>query len=334
MITWAQWGFQDAQSPLIEEILYFHDFSFLILCFIFVSIIGFLLKFSPRIRTFFTDRQLEQFFNLIYPFVVFVQILGSLLLLYLTGDDTTMPAPQGYTDGLTSPTQSSFDDYIIPCRELKERSTSLLDISDQAPLYEPANILKMIGGPGHHTPPTGCGHSPSLRSWLWGGIANKPLDIPADPRLKWFLVRLPCIGEGAYGEPYTWWTNYLIRGTSKEDVASSKDWCLTYPCSVGEGSHPGKLIEEVRQDDLRVSRDGEHLLLRGIVGEGNKVICRCVGNVLLFAKDEPCFLTGNANITPGPLFYSVTTQHADWMEGAIIDFEERQEEFSALVERR
>merc|ERR1712154_603420 len=52
----------------------------------------------------------------------------------------------GYTDGLTSPTQSSFDDYIIPCRELKERSTSLLDISDQAPLYEPANILMIIGG--------------------------------------------------------------------------------------------------------------------------------------------------------------------------------------------
>ena len=331
MITWAQWGFQDAQSPLIEEILYFHDFSFLILCFIFVSIIGFLLKFSPRIRTFLTDRQLEQFFNLIYPFVVLVQILGSLLLLYLTGDDTTMPAPQGYTDGLTSPTQSSFDDYIIPSRELKERSTSLLDISDQAPLYEPANILMIIGG--SHNPPTGCGHSPSLRAVLWGGIANKPLDIPTDPRLKWFLVRLPCIGEGDdHGEPYTFWTNYLIRGTSKEDVASSKDWCLTYPCSVGGGNHPGKLIEEVRPDDLRVS--GGHLLLRGTVGEGNKRICRCVGNVLIFEKGEPYYLTGNANITPGPLFYSVTTQHADWIEGAIIDFEERQEEFSALVERR
>ena len=79
--------------------------------------------------------------------------------------------------------------------------------------------------------------------------------------------------------------------------------------SRGGGNHPGKLIEEVRQDDLRVS--DEHLLLRGIVGEGNKRICRCVGNVLLFAKDEPCFLTGNAHITPGPLFYSVTTQHDD-----------------------
>ena len=65
----------------------------------------------------------------------------------------------------------------------------------------------------------------------------------------------------------------------------------------------------MRQDDLRVS--DEHLLLRGIAGEGNKRICRCVGNVLLFAKDEPCFLTGNAHITPGPLFYSVTTQHDD-----------------------
>ena len=212
MITWAQWGFQDTQSPLIEELLYFHDFSFLILCFIFVSIIGFLLKFSARIRTLFTDRQLEQFFNLIYPFVVLIQILGSLLLLCLTGDDTTMPTPQGYTDGLSSPTQSSFDDYIIPCRELKERSISLLDISDQTLLYEPANILKITGS--NHTPPTRCGRcAPSLRSLLWEGSANRQLDIPAGPRLNWFLVSLSCTGERGHGEPYTFWTNYLIRGT-------------------------------------------------------------------------------------------------------------------------
>ena len=122
-------------------------------------------------------------FNLIYPFVVLIQILGSLLLLYLTGDDTTMPTPQGYTDGLSSPTQSSFDDYIIPCRQLKERSISLLDISGQTPLYEPANILKIIGS--NHTPPTRCGRcAPSLRSLLREGIANKQLGIPAGPRLN------------------------------------------------------------------------------------------------------------------------------------------------------
>ena len=78
--------------------------------------------------------------------MVLVQILGSLVLLYLAGDtDTTMPTPQGYTDGLSGPTQSSFDDYTITYRELKVRSISLLDISDQAPLYEPASILEIMG---------------------------------------------------------------------------------------------------------------------------------------------------------------------------------------------
>lgn len=42
MSTWAQFGLQDAFSPVIEEFMYFHDFTNMILLFI-LSFVGLIL---------------------------------------------------------------------------------------------------------------------------------------------------------------------------------------------------------------------------------------------------------------------------------------------------
>jgi hypothetical protein len=40
MASWAQLGFQDAQSPVIEEFVFFHDFAIRIIILIFVRVGG------------------------------------------------------------------------------------------------------------------------------------------------------------------------------------------------------------------------------------------------------------------------------------------------------
>jgi len=42
MATWAQFGLQDAASPVMEEFIFFHDFTIIILTFI-LRFVGYLI---------------------------------------------------------------------------------------------------------------------------------------------------------------------------------------------------------------------------------------------------------------------------------------------------
>ena len=92
LITWAQWGFQDALSPLMEEFLYFHDFLILILCLIFTSTIWILLKTTIHngISKSLTSRHnLGECLWTIYPACVLLQIgVPSLTLVYILHETT------------------------------------------------------------------------------------------------------------------------------------------------------------------------------------------------------------------------------------------------------
>ena len=92
MITWAQWGFQDAASPLIEEFLYFHDFLAVILSFIFWSTIYVLLKVGPPgLRTSLLRHNSGECVWTIYPAAVLFQIgIPSLTLLYMLDETTAL----------------------------------------------------------------------------------------------------------------------------------------------------------------------------------------------------------------------------------------------------
>ena len=47
MITWAQVGLQDAASPVMEELVFFHDFTMVVLVFI-VRFVGYIIGQLPR----------------------------------------------------------------------------------------------------------------------------------------------------------------------------------------------------------------------------------------------------------------------------------------------
>lgn len=154
MITWAQWGLQDAQSPFMEELLHFHDFLFLILSFIFVSTIWIFLKSVSHmgIRKSLISHNFGECLWTIYPAAVLFQIgVPSLTLLYIL-DETTIASQVSlkaighqwywsyeYRDSWSGPCQLSFDSYIVPSREIREGGPRLLEVDNRTPL--PYNVV-------------------------------------------------------------------------------------------------------------------------------------------------------------------------------------------------
>ena len=85
MITWKQLRFQDAVSPLIEEFIYFHDFTLLILSVILIAvgviIIGALININLQIGL-LASHSLERIWTF-FPGLILLQIaVPSLILLY------------------------------------------------------------------------------------------------------------------------------------------------------------------------------------------------------------------------------------------------------------
>lgn len=86
MITWAQWGLQDAISPVMEEFIFFHDFTLIVLSFITVFVIFIIIKtlFNKLLRLNLLEGQIIECIWTLLPAVVLVQVaVPSLILLYI-----------------------------------------------------------------------------------------------------------------------------------------------------------------------------------------------------------------------------------------------------------
>jgi cytochrome c oxidase subunit 2 len=58
MTFWSSWGLQDASSPLMEQLIFFHDHAIMVIILI-VSLVGFI--FFSLISRLFTGRYLLEF---------------------------------------------------------------------------------------------------------------------------------------------------------------------------------------------------------------------------------------------------------------------------------
>ena len=85
MSTWAQFNLQDAFSPVIEEFIYFHDFTNIILLFIliFVGVIIIRILLNKIIHKSLLEGQILECIWTLIPALILIQIaLPSLVLLY------------------------------------------------------------------------------------------------------------------------------------------------------------------------------------------------------------------------------------------------------------
>lgn len=147
MITWSNILFQDANSPLIEQLIFFHDHSIIILVFITILISYFILnilhnKLSNR---FWLNNQILETIWTILPIIILIFIaLPSLRLLYLL-DENFEPSltikiigHQWYWSYEYSDFNINFDSFIIPQNSIEINTFRLLDVDNR--LIIPFNI--------------------------------------------------------------------------------------------------------------------------------------------------------------------------------------------------
>merc|ERR1712186_309920 len=128
----------DANSPIIEELIFLHDFINIILVFI-IIFVGFIIVrilFNSFINKNLLERQIIECIWTIIPAVILIQIaIPSLLLLYMLDEsiDSNLTIK-----AIGHHSQVEFDAYIIPTNELSNDIFRLLDVDTR--IVIPFNI--------------------------------------------------------------------------------------------------------------------------------------------------------------------------------------------------
>lgn len=141
MTTWASLDIQDRNSPIIEQLNFFHDHSLLILILV-TTLVGyliFILFFNELNNRFLLHGQTIEVIWTILPAIVLLFIaFPSLRILYLL-DEINNPSISIKTIGhqwywsyeYSDFNNIEFDSYIIPINEIKLNDFRLLDVDNR-----------------------------------------------------------------------------------------------------------------------------------------------------------------------------------------------------------
>nr|QLY90112.1 cytochrome c oxidase subunit II [Micromorphus albipes] len=154
MSTWANLNLQDSASPLMEQLIFFHDHAMLILIMITI-LVGYLMAmlfFNKYTNRFLLHGQTIEMIWTILPAIVLLFIaLPSLRLLYLL-DEINEPIitlksighqwywSYEYSDFMNV----EFDSYMIPTKELKNNEFRLLEVDNRVVLPMNSQIRILV----------------------------------------------------------------------------------------------------------------------------------------------------------------------------------------------
>nr|ADP68339.1 cytochrome c oxidase subunit 2 [Lepilemur ruficaudatus]ADP68352.1 cytochrome c oxidase subunit 2 [Lepilemur ruficaudatus] len=150
----VQLGFQDAASPIMEELLYFHDHTLMIV-FLISSLVLYIisLMLSTKLtHTSTVDAQEVETVWTILPAVILILIaLPSLRILYMM-DEITTPSLTLKTMGhqwywsyeYTDYENLYFDSYMIPLSDLKPGDLRLLEVDNRVALPTEMSIRMLV----------------------------------------------------------------------------------------------------------------------------------------------------------------------------------------------
>nr|ADB12931.1 cytochrome oxidase subunit II [Otiorhynchus salicicola] len=141
MSTWKTIMLQDSASPLMEQLMFFHDHTMMILIIITILVGQMLISmiFNKFIHRYLLEGQLIEMIWTILPAVILILIaLPSLRLLYIM-DEVNNPMISIKTIGhqwywsyeYSDYKNLNFDSYMIPSNELKPFNFRLLDVDNR-----------------------------------------------------------------------------------------------------------------------------------------------------------------------------------------------------------
>nr|ABM53841.1 cytochrome oxidase subunit II [Paratropes sp. 1 DJGI-2006] len=144
MTTWKNMNLQDSASPIMEQLIYFHDHTMMIITMILivVSYMMIMLFNNKLINRFLMEGQMIEVAWTVAPAIILIFIaIPSLRLLYLM-DEINNPNLTLKTIGhqwywsyeYSDFTKIEFDSYMIPQNELKNNDFRLLDVDNRAVL--------------------------------------------------------------------------------------------------------------------------------------------------------------------------------------------------------
>nr|QLY89878.1 cytochrome c oxidase subunit II [Neoleria inscripta] len=198
MSTWANLGLQDSASPLMEQLIFFHDHALLILVMttILVGYLMFMLFFNKYTNRYLLHGQMIEMIWTILPAIVLLFIaLPSLRLLYLL-DEINEPAitlksighqwywSYEYSDFLSA----EFDSYMIPSNELSTDGFRLLDVDNRVVLPMNSQIRILVTA------------ADVIHSWTIPALGVKVDGTPGRLNQTSFLLNRPGLFYGQCSE--------------------------------------------------------------------------------------------------------------------------------------
>nr|YP_007474228.1 cytochrome c oxidase subunit II [Austinograea rodriguezensis]AEX32618.1 cytochrome c oxidase subunit II [Austinograea rodriguezensis] len=198
MATWAYLGFQDSASPLMEQLIFFHDHIMMIIVMI-ITFVGYMLStimFNSFINRYMLENQtIEMIWTAIPAMILIFIALPSLRLLYLL-DEVNNPSmtlktighqwywSYEYSDFL----HMEFDSYMIPTNELKPSEFRLLDVDNRTVLPMNTQIRVIISA------------ADVIHSWTVPALGVKADAIPGRLNQVSFLINRPGLYYGQCSE--------------------------------------------------------------------------------------------------------------------------------------
>jgi cytochrome c oxidase subunit 2 len=141
MSTWLQFGFQNSASPLMEQLIFFHDHAIIVLILI-TTLVGYFivsLTLNRFVNRYLLDGQIIEIIWTVFPALILVTIaLPSLRLLYLI-DEVTEPALTLKAIGhqwywryeYSDFGRIEFDSYMTPESRLENGDFRLLEVDNR-----------------------------------------------------------------------------------------------------------------------------------------------------------------------------------------------------------
>nr|YP_002970711.1 cytochrome c oxidase subunit II [Enithares tibialis]ACJ69536.1 cytochrome c oxidase subunit II [Enithares tibialis] len=198
MATWSTMMLQDANSPLMEQLSFFHDHSMMILTMITIMV-SYLLAttmFNKMINRYLLEGQTIELIWTMLPAVMLVFIaLPSLRLLYLM-DEVNNPmltiksiGHQWYWSYEYSDFQNiEFDSYMKPMSELEQNEFRLLDVDNRIMLPMNTQIRILVTA------------TDVLHSWAMPSLGIKVDATPGRINQSSFMMMRPGLMYGQCSE--------------------------------------------------------------------------------------------------------------------------------------
>nr|QTZ98186.1 cytochrome c oxidase subunit 2 [Agriocnemis femina] len=154
MATWAQINFQDAASPMMEQMVYFHDHTMMILLIITVMVgyvMGAMCWNKQTNRNLLDGQKIETAWTVLPVFVLIMIAMPSLRLLYLM-DEISEPSLTMKTVGhqwywsyeYSDFNHIEFDSYMLPETDLEKGMFRLLEVDNRVVLPMKAQVRILV----------------------------------------------------------------------------------------------------------------------------------------------------------------------------------------------